>query len=406
MFSEKKEKIKKAIIIGVLGAICYFSLSVARNVLSVVTPAMKAEGFNEDFFGTVSSIYFIAYGVGQLINGYLGEKINYRLMVCIGLFFGGICNILFANLIQSKIIAFIAYGCTGYFLSMIFAPLTKLNAENNEPIYATRCCLGLQVGSLLGSPMAGLIVAIGAWQTVFNATSAFMMIVAIVCFFWLLKLEKQGVIVYNREKVEVKKKNGANYKELIKRGFLKMCGVRIVCNIVTTTLLFWLSLYFVDHLNFSKEVSPLLYSVVTGVIAFSPFVSIAIYEVLKRKMYLTMFLFFALSSVCFLGAFFIKNQIINLILVGIGIFASNAGAALTTSAFSVSVRDLGLVSFSTGFLDFIAYMSSAIFSSVFAHIVTDIGWNNIVLLLIISMAFGAFLMLPFREIFRKRRIEQ
>jgi hypothetical protein len=57
------------------------------------------------------------------------------------------------------------YGMTGFFLSMIYAPMTKVVAENTEPIYATRCSLGYTFASFFGSPMAGVAAALSAKST-------------------------------------------------------------------------------------------------------------------------------------------------------------------------------------------------------------------------------------------------
>jgi len=404
MINEKREKIKNAIIMAVIGAIAYFSLAVARNVLGVVTPQMKAEGLSEAFFGTVSSIYFISYGVGQLVNGILGEKIKARNMIFFGLLLGGISNIIFSNLIEYEFIAYIAYGCTGFFLSMIYAPLTKLSAENNEPIYASRCCLTYQVTSNLGSPAAGVVVLIGAWQTVFNVTSVFMILVAIISLLVYLNLEKKGVITYTQPKKEQESKNKPKNltKVLIKRGIISMSLIRVLYNIVSNTLLFWLTLYMVEYLGIAENVAPSIYSLVTIIFVISPFSSMFFYELMKRRLKVSMGISYLVSCLCFLSAFFIKLPILNVVLIAFGIFSAQTGACVVSTVYCPSFRDIGMVSFSAGFLDFMSYMSSAIFSSVFASVITNIGWQNIIVICACSMFLGAFLMLPFGKIFAKR----
>ena len=43
--------------------------------------------------GTASSVFFIIYAIGQLINGLVGNKIKARYMMGFGLLLAGICNI-------------------------------------------------------------------------------------------------------------------------------------------------------------------------------------------------------------------------------------------------------------------------------------------------------------------------
>ena len=73
----KQEKVKNAVMIGSLCSVSYLAVYVARNILSAVTPQMiAADGFTNGYIGEVSSVYFIFYAVGQLINGAIGDKIK------------------------------------------------------------------------------------------------------------------------------------------------------------------------------------------------------------------------------------------------------------------------------------------------------------------------------------------
>ena len=76
---------KKAIMIGSLCSVSYFAVYIARNILGAVTPQMVEEGYSEAFIGRISSLYFVTYAVGQLINGAIGDRIKAKYMICIGL---------------------------------------------------------------------------------------------------------------------------------------------------------------------------------------------------------------------------------------------------------------------------------------------------------------------------------
>ena len=76
---------KKAVMIGSLCSISYFAVYIARNILSAVTPQMVALGYTEEYVGSISSLYFIFYACGQLINGAIGDKIHAKWMISTGL---------------------------------------------------------------------------------------------------------------------------------------------------------------------------------------------------------------------------------------------------------------------------------------------------------------------------------
>ena len=73
----------------------------------------------EEYDGAISSLYFIFYAVGQLINGAIGDKIHAKWMISTGLLGAGITNLVFTRLIDTPQAAMIVYAMTGFFLSMI-----------------------------------------------------------------------------------------------------------------------------------------------------------------------------------------------------------------------------------------------------------------------------------------------
>ena len=174
---------KKAMMIGSMCSLSYLAVYIARNILGAVSPQMIESGaFTTENIGTLSSVYFITYAVGQLINGRIGDKVKSKYMISLGLIMAGVCNFLFSRLVSSPVSSYIIYGMTGYFLSMIYGPMTKIVAENTEPIYASRCSLGYTFSSFFGTPMAGVLAALMVWQGVFASSSAILLLMGCVCF--------------------------------------------------------------------------------------------------------------------------------------------------------------------------------------------------------------------------------
>ena len=190
---------KKAIMIGSMCSLSYLAVYVARNILGAVSPQMIAGGsFSTESIGTLSSVYFITYAFGQLINGRIGDKIKSKYMISLGLIMAGVCNLLFSTLGSSMTIACIAYALTGYFLSMIYGPMTKVVAENTEPVYTTRCSLGYTFSSFFGTPLAGVLAALMAWQGVFAFSSGMLFMMGVVCFVVFSLYERKGIIEYGK----------------------------------------------------------------------------------------------------------------------------------------------------------------------------------------------------------------
>jgi len=402
---KNNKSVMNAIYIGTLCSVVYLGVYFARNILGAVTPEMVECGYTEGYIGKVSSFFFVFYAVGQLINGAIGDKINARYMMCVGLFMAGITNVLFSLLsVNYANVATVVYGFTGFFLAMIYGPMTKLVAENTEPIYATRCSLGYTFASFFGSPVAGVAAAMFVWQSVFFMSSTILVVMAVVCFLLFLLMEKKGIIKYNQ--YTQKKEKGGSVKILIKHRIIKFSFISMLTGVVRTTVVFWLPTYISQYLGFSTETSALLFTVATFIISFATFVSIFVYEKLKRNMDLTILFMFLSSTLFFMLVYLVKQPVLNIFFIIVAIMSANGAATMLWSRYCPSLRDTGMVSGATGFLDFISYMAAAISSTVFANAVYYIGWGNLILVWFGLMAIGVFTALPYDKILKKKNVAE
>jgi len=389
----KNKNALHAIYIGTLCSVAYLAVYFARNILGTVTPQMIESGYSEEYIGKVSSVYFIFYAVGQLINGAIGDKIKTRYMISTGLFMAGITNFIFSSVpLQYANASIIAYGFTGFFLAMIYGPMTKVVAENTEPVYATRCSLGYTFASFIGSPVAGVAAAVLVWQRVFLTSSIVLVTMSIICFLFFLMFEKRGIVKYNQ--YEHKKEQGGSIKVLINHRIIKFTLISMLTGIVRTTVVFWLPTYISQYLGFSPKTAAMLFTTSTLVISFTSFITIFIYEKLNSNMDLTILLAFTLSALSFILVYFVKQPVLNIIFIIIAIMSSNGAATMLWSRYCPSLRDTGMVSSVTGFLDFVSYIAAATSSTIFANAVSLIGWGNLILVWFGLMITGIIVALP------------
>ena len=391
-----KPAVRNAILIGGMCSISYLAVYIARNMLSSTSTQMEELGvFSTAQLGTLSSVYFITYACGQLINGWIGDRIKAKYMISFGLMLAGVCNALFSAFAGSPTAACISYGMSGFFLSMIYGPMTKVVAESTEPVYATRCSLGYTFSSLLGTPAAGLIAVIFAWHIAFRITSASLIIMGIIALLAFNLLEKKGIVQYNRAYTAPKK--GGKLSVLVKRGIIRFTVIAIVTGVVRTTVVFWLPTYLAQHLGFSSKSATLLYTVATFAISFTSFISVFIYERLKRNMELSILLYFIASTALFLFVLFVKGPAANIILLVLAIMAGKAVDSMMWCRYCPSLYDTGMVSTATGYLDFISYMAASASSTIFANAVSHIGWSGLILIWTALMGVGILVSIPHKS---------
>jgi len=223
---------------------------------------------------------------------------------------------------------------------------------------------------------------------------------ALICFVAFFLYEKKGIVSYN--KFARNKEKGGGIKLLLKRSIVKFTIVAVLTGIIRTTVVFWMPTYFNQYLGYPTDVSASIFTVATVAVSFSAFIAVFVYEKLKRNTNLTLLIMFLLSSVFFLMLYFVKNPIINIILIVLAIMSSNCAASILWSVYCPSLCDTGMVSGATGFLDFMSYMAAAVSSTVFANALSVIGWGNLILVWCGIVLLGVFTAIPYDKIKRTK----
>ena len=69
---------------------CAYALAYTLRVnIAVVIPFLRRDiGYSNTQLGMVTSLFFLTYTVGQLVNGYLGDRVNSKILIV-----GGPCLI-------------------------------------------------------------------------------------------------------------------------------------------------------------------------------------------------------------------------------------------------------------------------------------------------------------------------
>ena len=398
------ENAKKAFKIGTVCFLSYLAVYVARNTLSAVSPQMTAGGgFTDGQIGTLSSMFFVTYACGQLINGAIGDRIKAKYMMSIGLVLAGVCSAVFPMFAHVKGVVYIAYAMTGFFLSMIYGPMTKVVSENTEPIYATRCSLGYTFASFFGTPMAGILAVVFVWQNVFYTSSAVLMLMGVICFLVFTVFERKKIIEYGKYKRQKTERKGDGIRVLIRHQIIKFTLISLITGVVRTTVVFWLPTYLSQYLGFTAKTAAMIFTVATLIISLNSFIVIAIYEALKRNMDLMVLLSFSGAALCFMAVYLFHIPVLNIFFIVLAIMCSNGASTMLFSRYLPSLRDTGMVSGATGFLDFMSYMAAAASSKLFANAVSTIGWGSLILVWFGLMILGVLVALPYEKISSKMK---
>ena len=115
---------------GFISVFAYIASYYSRSLLSVATPNMLQSGeYTTEFIGLLSSVQFLVYAAGQLVNGVVGDMINPKYMITIGLSVTGISLVLFP-IVPFAWMQLVFFALMGAGLSMLRGPIMKMVSEN------------------------------------------------------------------------------------------------------------------------------------------------------------------------------------------------------------------------------------------------------------------------------------
>lgn len=113
---------KRILILSWLAYALAYTLRV--NIAVVIPYLVAAKNYSYTQMGLVTSLFFATYMFGQLINGFLGDRIDNKLMIIAGLLISAACNLGMAETSHYSLILVI-WGINGFAQSMLWAPLMK-----------------------------------------------------------------------------------------------------------------------------------------------------------------------------------------------------------------------------------------------------------------------------------------
>ncbi len=391
-----KKDTHKAVLLAVFCFTAYLSVYFLRGIFGAVSPQMESAGiFSPEQIGLFGSVFFVSYALGQLLNGIIGDHIKAKYMMSLGLILSGAFHILLIFLTPIPWLSILCYALTGFALSMVYAPMTKVVSENVSLHYAQRCSVVYSFAACIGTPLAGLCAALLNWDASFLWIGGLLVTVGIGVFVFFLFAEKHNIITYHNFSPPKEKKK--SFRILFERNIIKFTIISITTGIIRTSVVFFLPSYFCNFLDFSETDSALLFTVATLLISVSVFLSAVVFELLHRNLNQTLLLFLIASALTFAGAFLFSNPLINVLMMIIAITMANCAANMLWSYYCPTLRDTGLVSTATGFLNCMSYLGAALANLLSPYAVTAIGWSGLILIWTTLVVIGTICCLPLKR---------
>lgn len=382
-----EKRLQSAWRIGTLCIVTYLASYVTRNILSVSTPEMIKESFfTKEYTGLLSSACFIFYAVGQLINGFIGDRVHPKYMIIIGLGVSSISTFS-VPLFDNRIVHFTAFALIGFGLSMLRGPLMKVISENTAVTHARMICTIFSMAGFAGPFIASLLSIFFKWRTIFAVTGLMSVLITVMSFWALAMLEKRGEIKFAPKKEKGLFNNIISVFRL--KDFVFYMFISAVGEVAGSSITFWIPTYTTERLGFSGNAAGVIYSIVSLTTLFTPFITLVIYEKLIRNGIKLALVMYILSAVFFIAVRFVAAPILNIIMLIVAKTAAAAASSIVWSAYIPGLARSGKVSSANGVIDAAGYAMASLANVVFSGSIAKLGWNGIVTMWYIIMLVGA-----------------
>lgn len=171
--------------------IVYFSTYIGRlNYSASLTEIITSEGFSKGQAGMIGTAFFFAYGAGQFVSGFLGDRLAPKKMVFTGLLVSGLCNLAMAGVKAPGMMA--AVWCVnGLVQAFIWSPMIRLMYEYYETETRMKACVSLNssvpVGTMAAYGLTALVIWLSGWRAMFVLAGSALLAVSA---FWLLGMNR------------------------------------------------------------------------------------------------------------------------------------------------------------------------------------------------------------------------
>ncbi len=134
--------------------------------------------------GLLGTLLYITYGIGKFVNGVLGDHVNSRTLLVVGLGLSAVCNVAF-GLSSSLTMLALWWALNGWFQSMGFPPCARLltswySTSERGSIWGI-WNISHQVGGMAIALATGALVAHFGWRHAFVVPAVVCIVIAALC---------------------------------------------------------------------------------------------------------------------------------------------------------------------------------------------------------------------------------
>lgn len=374
----------------------YFSTYLGRlNFSASLSEIIVSEGFAKSAAGLIGTLFFLSYGAGQLLSGFLGDKLSPRMFVFTGLVGSGACNLLMAVSHTATLMAGV-WCVNGLFQSFVWSPMLRLLVEHTEPEKRMKACLYMNytvpAGTLAAYGLAALLLRFSSWRATFLLGAGVVLCAAAFWWFIVGPIEKQPPMSALTPAGTAAGGGSASLgKILLESGMLVFMLVLLVQGALKDGITTWVPTYIGETFGLSSVLS------VAGTMILPLFNLLGVYaasfvnERMLRNEVTTAGAFFLLCAVSLLvlRIFSGAHALLSFLLLGLATTAMMAVNTMMVAVLPTYFSGVGRTSTVSGLLNSAVYTGCAISTYGFGAAAAAFGWSRTISLWCVCSLLGA-----------------
>ena len=165
-----KDSNKSKLIVAALWFVYAASYFIRTCYAASIAPIVDEGVFSKGEIGLIGTAFFICYGIGQLISGLIGDRVNPFSMIVFGSL-AGAASCFAMSLADRLIFMLIIWALNGFFQSMLWSPILRIFSEtinkNLRHKAILNISLSLPIGTICAYLVSTVIIKFYEWKIIF-----------------------------------------------------------------------------------------------------------------------------------------------------------------------------------------------------------------------------------------------
>ncbi len=273
MTQEDRQRAARAEWISFLFCLLYFTSYMTRKSFGAIKLGLPEGYLSAEQVGWIGSALFFAYGVGQLVSGVLGDRIDPRKLILLGLGTTAVCNAVFP-FVPSVPVLIVLWAINGFAQAMFWPPLVKLMSVYFKGDRYTRASMRVsmaaQIALLSVFGLSSLAIHLSAWRSMFAVATALALVTAVALAIGFRAMERRypGAVeeamkvksskVTSSESTDAQRCGRGLWAVTLASGLLFAFAMTATLGFLRDGLEEWLSTYLRDTFSLAADLSTLL----------------------------------------------------------------------------------------------------------------------------------------------------